>query len=82
MKDANLGLLDNSVLFDSYSYLIASAGRVLAARQAGYKLPKAPNSTASPNPSRTSCGVTVTVMEAVDAEPIDTPAVDTVLFPA
>ena len=65
-----------------HSYLIASAGRVLAALHAGYMLPSAPNSTATPNPSSTSSGVMATEIDADEAEPMDTPAVDTVLFPA
>ena len=68
--------------FLSHSYRIASAGRVLAALHAGYRLPSAPNNTATPNPSSTSSGVMVTEMEADEAEPIETLVVDTVLFPA
>lgn len=61
---------------------MASAGLVLAALHAGYKLPTAPNSTAKPNPNSTSSGVIVMEIEADDAEPSDTPVVETVLFPA
>ena len=53
-----------------------------AAFHAGYRLPDAPNSTASPNPSSTSSGVMDTEIEADEAEPMDTLVVETVLFPA
>ena len=66
----------------AHSYRIASADRVLAALHAGYKLPTAPNSTATPNPSSTSSGVMVTEIEADEAEPRDMPVEETVLFPA
>ena len=65
-----------------YSYLIASAGLVLAALHAGYRLPNAPNITAIPNPSSISSGVMVTEIEVEEAELIDTPVEETVLFPA
>lgn len=77
-----LTFLEPTYTFLPHSYRIASAGRVLAALHAGYRLPSAPNNTATPNPSSTSSGVMVTEMEADEAEPMDTPAVDTVLFPA
>ena len=61
---------------------MASAGLVLAALHAGYKLPSAPSSTATPKPNRTSSGVRVTEI-AVDAEVgMDMPSDDIALVTA
>ena len=68
-------------LLELHSYRIASADCVLAALHAGYRLPTAPNSTATPMPNSTSSGVMDTEIEADEAEPRDMPVEETVYLP-